>query len=355
MITVNSLIMLVMIEQKILKSIINEDANLATEIYKRYEKEISKMLQKARLRALFLELLDLEHHKKIKLKEVNDQILHRNIVILDEVKILSKIFDENSINYCFIKGVSSLLHFNELMPKRFTSDIDVLVDINNLKQLHDVLSKQKLNPIFDYSYDYSSSKINHSFERIKLKSGLYIDFHFRITSPLHFKDCPLSNYVMENSSPSKDFFGVRVTNKTSIYLIALYQIFIKKESDIRTGSYVDLVFLRQNMNFNTIDLDKALKDSFLYDYHKFLERFLVYLIKDNNNKNPEMDEFIKKIFTQSKFNFFNIKFALVNTLYFNQLKIEKYGYLAKKNNLYFSLKFFYDKFIKLLSNYFRKN
>ncbi len=349
-------IMLIMIEQEILKSIFNKDIDLARKIYLKDKKEITNILKKTRLSNFFLELLDLNEDNKDKLEKIKNRILHRNIVILDEVKTLSKLFNDEGINYSFIKGASSILSFKELMSRRFTSDIDVLIDINHFKQLHTLLSKQEFNPIFDYTYDYSKSKLNHSFEKIKLKSGLVVDFHFRITDPLHFKNCPLTKYVLDNSIHLKNFHNIRITNETSIYLNALYQIFLKKESDISTGSYVDLVYLKQNVNLNNKVTMDVLKNSFLYEHHKFLEEFLVYLVKANKERSSKMDKFSKRIFKQKHFNFIHsIKLRYLNILYFNELKIEKYGYLAKKNNLYFSFKFFYDKFIKFLLYCFGKN
>ncbi len=352
----NFLIMPAMIEKEILKSIINKDANLARRIYKRDEKEISKIIKRTRLRNFFLELLDLNERNKKELKKINDRILHRNIVILDEVKKLSKLLNDAGISHSFIKGVSSILNFSELMSKRFMSDIDILINPNHLKELYYLLSKQKYNPNFDYTYDYSKSKLNHSFEKIKLNSGLAIDFHFRITSPLDFKDCPLSGYILKNSKPVKNLNDAHITNKLSIYLNALYQIFLKKESDISTGSYVDLVYLRQNINLNNDEVDGVLKDSFLYEHHTFLEEFYMYLAKGDKKKISKMDAFSKKIFTRRRFNsLYYIKLAFINASYFNELKIEKYGYKATKNGLYFGLKFFYDKFLKLLSYCFGKN
>lgn len=77
-----------------------------------------------------------------------------SITLMSECKDLSKIFDQNNINYAFIKGASFNLNKYHKKRLRFISDIDILIEFKDMKKAIDIL----LNNNFSLSNKYSINK-----------------------------------------------------------------------------------------------------------------------------------------------------------------------------------------------------
>ena len=333
-----------MIEKKIFKSILNNDKLAASELFNTKYNEINRVLRNSRLKNLFLELVNFngaDTKKFVRIKKTN---LIKNQIIISEIVKISKMFEDYNIRYVFIKGAASLMHFTNIRSLRETSDIDVLINHDDLKKLHKLLKKNNIRHKFNYKYNYLNSKLNHALESVKLDSGVYLDIHFRASSPLDFKACPFTNIFLENHE-IKNYSGslIKIINKDSIFFHSIYQLFIRNNIDYNSSSIIDLITChRQCKNYS------------LYKNNSFLE---TYKILQANNKwnsvrnsfsssKSNSNYFFKQIYKKPKTNFLKkMKIIYLNLRYINACTNEKYGYEASKKNLY--IRFLKDKLFKL--------
>ena len=123
-----------MIQVDIFNSILNKDKILANYVFKKDKYAASKIIGNSRLRVPFLDLIDFHDKEKTKFLELKKAILLRNQIILFEIKKLSELLGNYDIQYVFIKGASSLMHFDSIRSRE-TSDIDILVNHRDLKAI----------------------------------------------------------------------------------------------------------------------------------------------------------------------------------------------------------------------------
>ena len=77
----------------------------------------------------------------------------RNLILIEEVKTLSKILNSKKINYAFLKG-SSLIYGNhfEDIGERMVGDIDLLVDYEQKEITIDLLKEKLFFSKYDYKF-----------------------------------------------------------------------------------------------------------------------------------------------------------------------------------------------------------
>ena len=335
-----------MIQVDIFNSILNKDKILANYVFKKYKYAASKIIGNSRLRVHILDLIDFHDKEKTKFLELKKAILLRNQIILFEIKKLSELLGNYDIQYVFIKGASSLMHFDSIRSTRETSDIDILVNHRDLRKLHNLFKENNVQHVFDHRYNYSNSKLNHSLDTIKLDSGIYLDIHFRASSPLDFRDCPFTNKFMRDCD-IKNYLGteIRIIKKDYLYFHSIYQLLVRKEVNKHSSSIIDVISYYQEENRSSD-----------YKNHAFLDSKKLFLAfnewssikKDLSINNFKHNYFFVNLFKKPKYNLFRkIKILYLNLRYLNECVSEKYGYEATQKNLYF--KFLIDK-LKKLSN-----
>ena len=150
-------------------------------------------------------------------------VLLRNQLIISEVLNLSEKFHKFNINYVFLQGAATLFQIEHSRNTRYLSDIDVLIDIKDINKLHIMLNEMQIMHYFDSSHDYMNSKKNHSLETIQLNSGIYIDLHYRPSSPQNFNICPFTkNFLKDFDVINVKNINVNVLNLNQIYNFSLY-------------------------------------------------------------------------------------------------------------------------------------
>ena len=332
-----------MIERRIFSSILNNDRIAASKLFDEKYNEINKVLKNSRLKNLYLELINLNDfyaEKFLNLKKIN---LIRNQLIISEIARVSQMFEDYNIRYVFIKGAASLMHFSNIRPLRETSDIDVLINQNDLKKLHKLFNKNKIRHKFNYRHNYLKSKLNHSLESVKLDSGIYLDIHFRASSPLDFKICPFTDNFLENYD-IKNYSGliIKIIKKDSIFYHSIYQLFVRNEINKDSSSVIDLITYSKECNDFLPDRDNSFLEIYkILQANKKWESIINSLSSKKLNNN-----FFKQIYKKPKIDLFKkIKILYLNLRYINTCTIEKYGYEASKKNLY--IRFLKDKLLKL--------
>ena len=336
-----------MIQAKIFNSIVTNNKKLAESIFLNHRSEVNKILQKSRLKNLFLELVELKNKEKEDFFNLKRDILLRNQLMISEALYLSENFYKYDIHYVFLKGAATLFQIECSRNTRYLSDIDVLIDIKDINKLHIMLKDLGIKHYFDSAHDYVNSKKNHSLERIRLNSGIYIDLHYRSSSPLDFNICPFTkNFLKDYDIVSMKNININVLNFNQIYIFSLYQLFIRDEINRCSSSINDLVLI-ESLCENLID----------EEYNLFNENLKLAKAKalwsslanfDSNNLNKFQKNFVTKIFNKPKKNFLKrIKVIFLNLIYLKRSVKEKYGVRAKTKQEY--IKFIYYEFKKLFS------
>ena len=336
-----------MIQAKIFDSIVTNNEKLAENIFINNRPQVNKILQRSRLKNLFLELVELKTKEKEDFFNLKKGVLLRNQLIISEVLDLSENFNKYNIHYVFLKGAATLFQIERSRNKRYLSDIDILIDIKDVNKLHIMLKELGIKHYFDTSYDYINSKKNHSLERMRLNSGIYIDFHFRSSSPIDFNICPFTkNFLTDHDVVSMRDINVNVLNLNQIHIFSLYQLFIRDEINNCSSSIVDLMLI-ENLYKNYIDKDFILLNENL-KLKKIYSLWNSFTELDLNNLNKFEKSFVIKIFNKPRKKILKrIKLIFLNLMYLKRSVKEKYGVRAKTKQEY--IKFIYYEFKKLFS------
>lgn len=314
-----------MIQAKIFDSIINDNKGLANEIFINKRDQLDTIISKSRLKNLFLELLELDNNEKKEFTELKKSTLIRNQIIISDVLYLSKKFRKFNIHHVFIKGAATLFQIKHSKALRYTSDIDVLIDIKDIRKLRVMFKTIGIEHSFDIYHDYINSKKNHTLESIKLNSGIFLDIHFRSSSPLDYNKCPytkefLKEYDVINEMDAK----VNVLKVNHIYIFSQYQLFGRKEINNCSSSIIDLILIKKNYgnqiaNVNSLLLEN-LKIQELSSCWKALSNF------DSRKLDKFKNKFVKNIFSDPQMQLSRrLKVIYLNVVYLRRALKEKYG------------------------------
>lgn len=314
-----------MIQAKIFDAIINKDNKLANNIFINERHQLEKVLANSRLKNLFLELVDLNEGSENEFLELKKNVLIRNQVIISDILELSKNLHTFNIHHVFIKGAAALFQINHSRSIRYTSDIDILINITDIEKLHIMLKKIGIKHSFDISYDYENSKKNHTLESIQLNSGIFLDIHFRASSPQDFSLCPYTKkFLNEYDVITNENIEINVSNLEQIYIFSLYQLFIRNEINNCSSSIIDLILIKKNYgnqiaNVNSLLLEN-LKIQELSSCWKALSNF------DSRKLDKFKNKFVKNIFSDPQMQLSRrLKVIYLNVVYLRRALKEKYG------------------------------
>lgn len=318
-----------MIQAKIFDSIINDNKSLANEIFINKRDQLDKIISKSRLKNLFLELLELDNNEKKEFNELKKSTLIRNQIIISDILYLSKKFRKFNIHHVFIKGAATLFQIKYSKALRYTSDIDVLIDIKDISKLHVMFKTIGIEHSFDIHHDYINSKKNHTLESIKLNSGIFLDIHFRSSSPLDYIICPYTKeFLKEYDVINEIGTYVNVLKMNHIYIFSQYQLFGRKEINNCSSSIIDLILIKKNYGDQIANesssLFKNLKiREFSYNW-KALSKFDSYKLDKFKKK------FVKNIFSDPQIQLSRrLKVIFLNVIYLRRAFKEKYGLTNK--------------------------
>lgn len=181
-----------MTELDFLKCLLQENQELAKEIWINDNNKVRKILSRSRLKNHYLRLLSLNepnHSDEINQYLENEQIKQRL-----KQEFAAKLSTElrcNKINHIFFKGsiFSSLYYQNS--SDRYFSDFDVLIDINDIEKVYNFLDSKKYNHLRNYKYINRVGFCRTALEVINTDFGS-IDLHHRIFSKFFMDKCQIS-------------------------------------------------------------------------------------------------------------------------------------------------------------------
>lgn len=323
-----------MIQAKIFDAIINKDNKLANNIFINERHQLEKVLANSRLKNLFLELVDLNEGSENEFLELKKNVLIRNQVIISDILELSKNLHTFNIHHVFIKGAAALFQINHSRSIRYTSDIDILINITDIEKLHIMLKKIGIKHSFDISYDYENSKKNHTLESIQLNSGIFLDIHFRASSPQDFSLCPYTKkFLNEYDVITNENIEINVSNLEQIYIFSLYQLFIRNEINNCSSSIIDLILIKNLDDESASAINNLSAESYNLDRFNVIWKSLINLNERNFEKSHK--DFVLSIFSNPKRNITKrIKLIFLNIVFLRRSIKEKYGVNAKTKKIY---------------------
>lgn len=248
----------------------------------------------------------------------------RNLVLLQEVDFLSKLFNKYKIDYVFMKGSAMLINkMYDDVGERMVGDIDFLFNKKDIKKLNEVLAKNNYFPIKYEYYDY-----NHRHQpRLVNKNKLFaIEAHTEIIN-----------------KPNK--------------IISTKDIILEKhETNLMYIPSVDTILINNILNMQVNDLgDISLNFSLKNIYDTILcDKEIINLNKLNGKVFSNYFYILSKINVETKNNF-DKKANLIFKSRFYFKYFNKYSFVIDKLIIYNTLICYqnFKKFPYYLFNFFR--
>lgn len=210
------------------------------------------------------------------LEEITAINRNRNITLFSEIKFIANIFNQNNINYVFLKGAAFLVknHFEDF-GERMLGDIDVLVDESQINESYQLL----LNHNYKSTKQGISAKyFNHKhLPRLQSDTNLAaVEIHnnvlqnsykgyLEVTDILKTKECVQQISVASD----KHLLSHSILNFQANDLGHLY-------NRISIKSIYDLLILNRKCNYN-------LKDTYKASYFKTYFSIAKIFFKDFKN------------------------------------------------------------------------
>jgi len=117
-----------------------------------------------------------------------------------EVILLDKLFKKNKLNPIFLKGVAMMGEYPDIAIRPL-ADIDILFPESELYSAYKILIENNYNgPFMNQSKEevFNYCKKRHHLPVLVGKLNISIELHHRITRPIDFIECPLSENILKN-------------------------------------------------------------------------------------------------------------------------------------------------------------
>ena len=191
---------------------------------------------------------------KSQIKEMHKAFIIKYLSMKADLDEISNVFRKNNIDFIVLKGMA--FYIKKLYPEfqRYFRDLDILVKPNDLKKAYALL---RLN-----GYRYQEEKALDRCDQIHYSHQLppminnnktILELHFRITKPIYFDECPLSNYLFLNH---EDIDGIKVPTANGMINHAIYHGVQHHERFIGPQLFLDiqriLGFEKKKNNCNQI-------------------------------------------------------------------------------------------------------
>lgn len=183
----------------------------------KYLKKIISELVKKRVFGIWRDIFNTENIDKFLDFEIDsilkkyNAIYHKNFI--DHLESLVSIvnqLDQADIKYTLLKGSALRLSSYEFGYKRYTRDIDILVEENRLSKIYACLKKLDFKYADVHCNDSVSGSLNFARHIPPMinKKGIIIEVHHRVTDPKSHSICPLSKKML------CEFDQINYSNKT---------------------------------------------------------------------------------------------------------------------------------------------
>ena len=274
-----------MIEAEILKSILNDDHELANFIWSNHQDEAKKILKKTRLKDYFLRLtllnedeLPTEICQYLKEKRFTQRVKENFI------KNLSSDLRSCGVEHIVFKGaIFSKLYYQQLTDRAY-SDFDILIKNDSYENLYKYFNEKNYRHYDNHKYIDRIGFCRTALEIIDTDFGA-LDIHHRIFSKFYRKSCSLTEHAFLNTKVTDD---ISHTADEINLCIVLYHAFKQNQMKLDPYFLVDFDRILKSQGLCRNKLSECLNNYGLKDSYKYC---LDILGKINAN-----DNIPKKIF-----------------------------------------------------------
>lgn len=186
-------------------------------------------------------------------------ISHFNIL-----KKISEEFNKYKIKYVLLKGSALRISVYDKPHQRYARDIDILVCKNQLNDAYLIMRKLGFKYNDQDCSDTTNGTLKYSQHLPKMndENNIIVELHHRITSPLIYKNCFLSEDMLNNKILIKkrgcNFFIPR-PNDLIVHLI--YHAMHQKKIEVGPQVFIDVIeILKKNPSIKIEDIRAVAKE-----------------------------------------------------------------------------------------------
>lgn len=255
---------------------------------------------------------------KENLIKLNNNYLMKILAMRYEISKISKIFDENNIEYVVLKGMA--MEIKKIDSCRHFRDLDILIKNKDLKKAYRLLKTS--------GYRYYNGNSNdcvkyirdmHHIPPMVNDARVIVELHLRVTKPSIFKSCPLTNLAFLEKEkcnginvPSDEFLLAHTLyhgilhhdlNFGPNFLLDMKNILIKNsDADISINNLLESLNLINHYNeckllIRNCKLKESIDDSMITEFNSIFRGKKIFSrkndIKDNKITLSRIFRFIK--------------------------------------------------------------
>ena len=269
-----------MVENKILRSVINDDHNLALEIWESHKEQCKNILHASRIKTQFFRILSKNTNIEIPLlkKYLLSQELEFNLK-QDFLFLFSEKLQKANVKHILFKGAILSKGYYEVPSDRYFSDIDILISAESYNSFYEFLDenkyKHKKNIDFLDNFGYTRTAL----EIINIE-GIAIDFHHRIFSKFYSKQCEISKDIFSEKQ-SREHFN-QTTPELNLCII-IYHACVQNNFNIDPYYLVDIDNILKSNELDNKKLKYLLSKYKLDKHYKNCLKKLSYIKSKKKN------------------------------------------------------------------------
>ena len=269
---------------------------------------------------------------------------------------ISKELKKRNVNHVFLKGINMHEHFYRDNLMRPLSDIDILINKQNLCELLEICKKYNFDTTLWDSIDINDLEIYKN-PTLKHKNELaYVDIHTELKSSV-FVDSKSYKEFGQNLLKSSAINNSNICSKEDTFLHCLFHGTIQSNYNVGPIFILDLISMLKNKNINWDLINKKVGE---YKLKKEFNEVMYYLsssmhvsnkiFESSPNKNVNFED-LRNIFMTIPKN--TSLFALRNIkdlkIAFEKVFHKKYIFHHNQQKMYF--KYFLENLFRLFKNH----
>ncbi len=141
------------------------------------------------------------------LNSLRNFFIAKNLMMSHDMNLICSELNEKQINYCILKG-PALNKSKVYKPNiRFFRDIDILVakeDLNLAFKSLNNLGYKYVNKFARNSCEFFGN--HHHLPVMENQNGTFVELHHRATATRHYRECPITNKILEERIFFKNTF-----------------------------------------------------------------------------------------------------------------------------------------------------
>jgi len=192
------------------------------------------------------------------LKEISKISTLKNLTSKKDLLKIINSLNKSKLDAIVLKGMALNLHGITDSSIRYSRDIDILVEKDNLNKAYNALKKLGYKYANPKTSDKTDILIKHQLPVMKNKNGTFIELHYRVTNPEYFEQCPLTPEIVNNKMKSNLDPDIYIPSIPSLFSHCLYHAFSHHKLEHGPLFLFDLYDLYKYNNSKWPDIRKVM-------------------------------------------------------------------------------------------------